>query len=184
MSSDIFPLGVLCVFLAAVFVLPPLVLLVGLQRFRRSGSYVAGVAAVLGGIVCVMSLLGVGTVVELIGQNQVLAEGLSPEGREYCVIQSRKRLCLFDNRVSFYVRDPEGVWRRAYLAHEDMGWRSVKVEFEDGVARVFQDGMHERDIELPKQPIDHSPELRGYLDDYFPAHYSVKDLADWHYKRA
>lgn len=43
-------------------------------------------------------------------------------------------------RVSFYMRDKGGVWRWAYLEHEDLAWRSAEVRFTTGVATVFRNG--------------------------------------------
>lgn len=74
----------------------------------------------------------------------VLCQGFSPDGREYCVVQSHE--VLFEFRVSFYLRNAEGVWQWHYLAHDDDSWRSASVEFTSETIRITREGKFEREF--------------------------------------
>jgi hypothetical protein len=116
---------------------------------RRSLSWgVRVVAAISGALaaawlsVIIAYVLWVGP-----GRSGVLASGFSPEGKEYCVIQSYQDM-VEPYQVSLYVRDAEGAWRWHYLAHEDPAWRSVEVKFDGVLASVYQNGRFAREIPL------------------------------------
>ena len=112
-------------------------------------------------------------------QSKILAQGVSPEGREYCVVQTFKDL-VEPYQVSFYVRDPEGVWRWHYLEHEDSGWKSAEVIFSEGSSQIQRNGTSFKEIPLPNDQVDLGKIQAGYRDYYCDRGYSVEDVFAFH----
>lgn len=112
-------------------------------------------------------------------QSKVLAHGYSPEGREYCIVQTFKGLTE-PYQVSFYIRDPDGIWRWNYLEHEDNGWKSAKVSFSQGLAAIERNGQAFKEMEIPSDSVDLAAVLPGYRDEYCPSDYSVEDVLVFH----
>ena len=112
-------------------------------------------------------------------QSKVLAQGYSPEGREYCVVQTFKNL-VEPYQVSFYVRDSDGIWRWNYLEHEDDGWKSARVTFPAGSARIERNGSQFKEIEIPNDQVDLTTVLPGYRYQYCDSGFSVDDVLAFH----
>jgi hypothetical protein len=115
-------------------------------------------------------------------QSQVLAQGYSPGGREYCVVQTFRDL-VEPYQVSFYIRDLDGVWRWNYLEHEDNGWKSARVSFHEGIVRIERNGVKFREIEVPNDQVDLSTILPGYRDRYCDSGFSVDDIFAFHNRK-
>jgi len=111
--------------------------------------------------------------------SKILVQGASPNGQEYCVVQSFQALPE-PYRVSFYIRDASGVWHWNYLAHEDLAWRSAKVEFRDQIAVVSREGAPAREIPLPTNSVDIATVLGGYRNHYCPANFTVAEVFKFH----
>ena len=116
------------------------------------------------------------------GRSGILAKGVSPEGREYCVVQTFKDF-VEPYQVSFYIRDAAGVWRWNYLEHEDIAWRSATVDFTNGVASVSRGGIPFRKIPLPTNTVDLTTVQPGYRDEYCPSNFTAEDILAWHNKK-
>lgn len=112
-------------------------------------------------------------------QSKILAQGHSPEGREYCVVQTFKDL-VEPYQVSFYVRDSDGIWRWNYLEHEDKGWKSARVTFSDGSALIERNGVRFKEIEIPTDQVDMAKVRHGYRDYYCDSGFSVQDVFTFH----
>ena len=115
------------------------------------------------------------------GRSGILTRGTSPRGLEYCVIQTFKGM-TGPYRVSFYIRDANGLWRWNYLAHQDDAWRSATVEFSNGVAHISKNGVYRRDIPMPTNTVDLATVLPGCRDEYCPSNYTVEDILKYHTK--
>ena len=115
-------------------------------------------------------------------QSKVLAHGFSPDGREYCVVQTFKDL-IEPYQVSFYIRDKEGIWRWNYLEHEDDGWKSATVVFSGETAQIQRDGVLFKEFALPTDKVDLSKVLRGYSHHYCESGFSVDDIFTFHNHR-
>ena len=112
-------------------------------------------------------------------QSKVLSHGYSPDGREYCIVQTFKDL-VEPYQVSFYVRDADGTWRWNYLEHEDNGWKSASVKFSGGSAKVERNGAPFKDIKLPTDQVDLPNVLPGYRDRYCASALSVEEVFAFH----
>lgn len=112
-------------------------------------------------------------------QSKVLAHGFSPEGREYCVVQTFRDF-VEPYQVSFYVRDPRGVWIWNYLEHEDNGWKSATVNFSGSSALIQRNGMPFKEIDIPSVQVDLSTVLPGYRDQYCDKDFSVEEVFAFH----
>jgi Uncharacterized membrane protein len=135
---------------------------------------------VAGAAICSLFLYVAGFCLHQSRQTKILAQGFSPEGREYCVAQTFNNI-IEPFQVSFYMRDSEGIWRWSYLAHQDYSWSRVRVDFQNGKADVFKRGKFMRSIDAyVPLPADHPPrdsatyDLSADLgvDDVFKAHNS------------
>lgn len=112
-------------------------------------------------------------------QSKILTHGKSPDGLEYCVVQTYKDF-VEPYQVSFYIRDTNGLWRWNYLEHEDGGWRSARVAFSNGTALVFRNGEHFRDVPPPTGMVEVATVPSDYRDDYCPARFSAEDVLRFH----
>ena len=112
-------------------------------------------------------------------QSKVLAHGFSPEGREYCVVQTFRDV-VEPYQVSFYIRDDQGVWRWNYLEHEDNGWRSATVNFTDSSAMIKRNGVPFKELKIPSGQVDLSTVLPGYRDQYCDKDFSVEEVLAFH----
>ena len=94
-----------------------------------------------------------------IGPNQsgIVKAGLSPDGREYFIVQTYRDI-IEPYQVSFYLREPNGDWRWHYLEHEGDIWRNAEVEFRGTEIDVYRHG------ELYRV-IDNDPESLGPLTE-------------------
>ncbi|GEM_PF-4346624 len=68
-------------------------------------------------------------------QSKILAHGRSPGGLGYGLMQTFRDL-VEPYQVSFYIRDPHGIWRWNYLGHQENEWKSGTVTFSDGSAFI------------------------------------------------
>jgi hypothetical protein len=160
----------------------PLLLAVAVFRCSRaphpSGSRV--------GLVLSLSLLVgwaawiVGSVVRIgPGQSGIVCRGFSPEGQEYCVVQTFKDF-VEPYQVSFYLRDAEGTWQWHYLAHDDGTWRPTVVEFTAEAVRISRKGKLEREIPRPGAVIRQFPD---YEKSNLPRALTAADVAADHDRR-
>lgn len=113
-------------------------------------------------------------------QSGILAAGVSPQGREFVVVQTFTGF-VEPYRVSLYVRDSSGVWHWNYLGHDDTAWGSTRVEFSADSFLILHKG-----IQVRKIPVESSVALRpdnrdGTRD--LPASYSAEDVAAFHHER-
>ena len=111
-----------------------------------------------------------------------MAQGTSPEGRQYCVVQTFKDM-VEPYQVSFYVRDVAGVWRWNYLEHEDVAWHSATVTFTNRVAHVSRNGVPFRDVVLPSNTVDLAEVQPGYQDYDCPANFTADDILKFHNRK-
>ena len=112
-------------------------------------------------------------------QSKILTRGYSPEGREYCVVQTFKGF-VEPYQVSFYIRDAEGIWRWNYLAHQDNGWKAASVTFSQGAAQIVRNGTLFKVISIPTNQVDLTQVLPGYRNDYCDRSCSVEDVFEFH----
>jgi hypothetical protein len=149
----------------------------------RIGSKSSGGKLFLGigiGIVCVYGLLVLRYFIWIgAGRSGIVVQGTSPEGRQYCIIQTYKGW-VEPYQVSFYIRDTSGIWRWNYLAHQDRAWKSATVTFSGGTAHVIRDGQHYRDILLPTNTVDLATVEPGYRGDYSPSNFTPQDILAVH----
>ncbi len=168
--------------LAVLVGIPASLLVVGFKRHRRSHSIGAKVIITAGTAICLAYLLAIGFHVITVGpyKSGVLAQGNSPSGSEYCVVQTYKAFGLIGEpyQVSFYMRDTDRVWRWQYLAHQDNAWRDLIVTFNGSKARVSHRGYPVRELPLPTGSMHPMTMREG--EDYLPASYSVEDVLKWH----
>jgi hypothetical protein len=168
----------------AVLVLTPLACIsFGISRLickSSGGKLFLGLGV---GIVFVYGILVVGYLMMIgAGRSGIVARGSSPEGREYCIVQTYKGWTE-PYQVSFYIRDASGVWRWNYLAHQDTVWNSATVTFSGGMAHVNHDGSPVRDIPLPTNTVDLTKIEPGYRDDYSPSNFTPEDILSFHNKK-
>lgn len=187
MSMGVNWVGVLMLFAAiALLVGTPLLLLtVGVRRSKRGRSTGATVMLASGFSICAAYIAAIVTFIIWVGpyRSGIVLHGRSPDGREYCVVQTYKTLGLVGEpyQVSFYIRDADRVWHWNYLAHEDNAWRGVKVVFADGVVRVSANGRPRREIPMPAGTVDVAAVQQGGLRDaYLPAEFSAEEVLQWH----
>ena len=112
-------------------------------------------------------------------QSKILAHGFTPQGREYCVVQTFRDF-VEPYQVSFYVRDAQGIWRWNYLEHEDNGWKSATVKFTGNSALIERNGVQFKDIKIPSDQVDLSTVLPGYRDQYCDKDFSVEEVFTFH----
>lgn len=148
----------------------------GLRRGRRWWQKTLGASA-LGAV----ALYGAAVVywVAWMGpwRGGIVAQGVLPEGREYCVVQTFKD--VFEPfQVSFYLRDPTGKWRWHYLEHEDGGWRSASVAVAGEAVQVRRDGVLFRELALASPVVNPDPNVADELA--CPASYSVAEVRAFH----
>lgn len=165
-----------------LFVGMPMVVVVwGVIRFRKSahglrklmwGSVVGVTSAYF---VLLLSLLFYASP----GHSRIITQGTSPKGQEYCVVQSFQDL-VEPYQVSFYIRDTGGVWHWNYLEHEDLAWRSAKVEFRGDIALVSRNGVPFREISLPTNMVDMATIPTGYRYYYCPANLTAEEVFQFH----
>ena len=113
------------------------------------------------------------------GHSGILTQGVSPDGRQYCVVQTFKGM-VEPYQVSFYVRDTDGIWRWNYLGHQDVAWRSATVTFSNGIARVKRNGTPFLDVLLPTNIVDLASVQAGYRDHYCPSNFTADDILEFH----
>ena len=88
--------------------------------FRRSVLWLSG-----GMFATWMSLFSYQSVRVGPWQSGALAAGSSPDGHEYLVVQTYGG--FFERyRVSFYIRDSNGIWHWNYLGHENDSWGKIQ----------------------------------------------------------
>lgn len=112
-------------------------------------------------------------------QSRILTQGMSPEGREFCIVQTFVNF-VEPYQVSFYIRDANRIWRWNYLEHEDVAWRSASVEFSKGNALVCRNGKPFREIEMPTDTVNLASVTGGYVDNYCPADFTAQDVLKFH----
>jgi hypothetical protein len=171
---------VLC--LALVFVVVPIAGVVwGVRRFRKSTTGFARAMWGTGAVVLSTYLVLLGWLLfySIPGHSRIVTQGKSPSGQEYCVVQSFQALPE-PYRVSFYIRDTSGVWHWKYLEHEDLAWRSAKVEFLGDVALVSRDGVPFREIPLPTNTVDLAQVQYGNRHNYCPADFTAAQVLKHH----
>jgi len=176
---DSYSISVLVVF--AVVALAPLACICfGLSRVinkSSGGKLLLGIGV---GIVCVCGVLVAGYLMMIgAGRSGIVARGTSPDGREYCIVQTYKGWAE-PYQVSFYVRDASGIWRWNYLAHQDTVWNTATVTFNGGVAHVSRDGRHYRDVPLPTNTVDLATIQPGYRDEYCESNFTPEDILSFH----
>ncbi|MDF1789013.1 MAG: hypothetical protein P1U82_24335 [Verrucomicrobiales bacterium] len=115
-------------------------------------------------------------------QSKILAHGHSPEGREYCLVQTYRDL-VEPYQVSFYIRDANGIWRWNYLGHQENGWKSGTVTFSDGSALIERNGAMLKEIEIPNESVDLAGVLPGYSHQYLGSELTTDDVFAFHNQR-
>jgi hypothetical protein len=160
---------------------PILLLYLGIKQIKTSRSTGGKILIGIGVTVLLVYLTGIGAYVIWVGpgQSRILTQGKSPEGLEYCVVQTFKDL-VEPYQVSFYIRDTNRLWRWNYLEHEDVAWRSAAVDFSNGLARVSRNGIFFREVPLPTNVVDLATVLPGYLDEYCPSNFTVEEVFKYH----
>lgn len=143
--------------LALVVGVPGFLFLAGVRFLKRAESPVGKVLSVLLASAGAAGLALVGSFLYRAapGHSGVLATGESPGGHEYCLVQSHNGLpdgLGEPYTVSLYVRDGERRWRWHYVDHQSLRWAEGRVEFEGGVAGVFEGDAHYRSVDLALQP--------------------------------
>lgn len=170
---------VLCFTPIAIFVFGIFLLVNGLRGVFKREKPGRAIFKTLFGLLIVAPYLSVaGCVVYQMNQSKILAQGMSPHGLEYCVVQSYNSLTE-PFQVSFFIRDPGGVWHWHYLAHQDSDWKSARVEFDGDTARVYRRDELRGEIKIPTLPADPATvdKNRG---QHFPASMTVEELFRWH----
>ena len=115
-------------------------------------------------------------------QSKILAHGHSPEGREYCLVQTFRDL-VEPYQVSFYIRDANGIWRWNYVGHQENGWKSGTVTFSDGSALIERNGAMLKEIEIPSESVDLAGVLPGYSHQYLGSELTTDDVFAFHNQR-
>lgn len=115
-------------------------------------------------------------------QSKILARGYSPEGREYCLVQTFRDLAE-PYQVSFYVRDANGIWRWNYLGHQENGWRSGTVTFSEGSTFIERNGVMLKEIQIPNESLDMAEVLPGYRHHYLGSELTTDDVFAFHNQR-
>lgn len=188
MSTNYIGVFVLVAVLALLVGLPLLGIIVGLSKIGKPGACLPKIFIGTGVmIMCACLLLSLLLILTFAmraapGWGGILARGASPEGHEYLVVQTFQNFAE-PYRVSFYIRDEDKLWRWHYLEHEDMAWRSAKVDFSNQIARVSRNGAFFREIPLPTNTVDLATVLPGYQSDYCPSHFTAEDVLAFHGRR-
>ncbi len=187
MTFFIFYLVVVFLALLLLFLIglvPILCLGVGIRRFRKSRTRGSAALLAMGAILFLAYPLATYAAITWVGPGQsgVLTYGYSPEGMEYCVVQTYKHI-LEPYKVSFYIRDADGIWHWNYLEHEDVAWRAAHVEFEGDRILVFRNGKQLREIPTPTEGVDIDSLPTGYRHQYCPAEFTLKDVVQAHHRR-
>ena len=185
MISGINPIAV-CVLLALliVFIGGPLLLLgFGIRTFRRTRSVTSRVLIGVGAAFFLAYFAAIVSYIAAVspGRSGIVTHGVSPDGHEYCVVQTFKDF-VEPYQVSFYIRDTNGVWRWNYLEHEDFAWRSAHVAFSGDKIIVFRNGKPFREITMPSGTVDIASVPKGCRNDYCPAAFSVQEVLAFHNK--
>ena len=115
-------------------------------------------------------------------QSKILAHGQSPEGREFCLVQTFRDLAE-PYQVSFYIRDANGIWRWNYLGHQENGWKSGTVTFSNGSAFIERNGVMLKEIEIPTESVDLVGVLPGYRHHYLGSEFTTDDVFAFHNQR-
>jgi hypothetical protein len=179
---------VFLVFLAVLVLIvvgtPTCLIVFGLKRHRRLHSLGAKVMIGTGMVIFSIYLLAIVPRITGVGpyRSDILAKGTSPDGMEYCVVQSYfliGDLLSEPYQVSFYMRDVDRIWRWQYLAHDDDSpWRDVSVSFSGSKIQVSNKGSFTRELSVPLGRTDQGTMQKGR--DYLPESYSVEDVLKWH----
>ena len=166
---NVLPLGVLLFFALAVvllFIVPIWLIVSGSSGLHRlKGRRGAAVKVALGAI---WALFVVAFLDSCFGpwHEKILETGVTPDGRDYALIQRRSELFA----IELYVRDPVAGWVFHYVEHETGAWRwGGHVEFDGDTAKVFNGGKLDQTVEL--LPSGDSPD-----GSRCPATYSAEDL--------
>jgi hypothetical protein len=164
--------------------IPILCVGLGLARVRISQSVKASLLLAIGlGIACVYVVVALAYVLMVgPGRSRIVTEGISPEGRQYCIVQTYKGL-VEPYQVTFYIRDASGLWRGNTLAHQDIAWRSATVAFTNKAARITRDGVLFRDIPIPTNTVELAKVQPGYRDSYCPSNFTPQDVLSFHNRR-
>lgn len=178
------PQIILLLVLLVILAFPFVLLIAGFGNSRRPRS--RGSKVLIGSGVILILLYAAGFVQVIVaigpGQSGLLASGATPDGREYCVVQTFKGW-IEPYQVSFYVRDESGLWHKKYLEHEANSWKPVDVRFADGKAQVFSKGVLAREVDLPTETVELESILPGYRDQYVSRDASIEDLVHLHNKQ-
>jgi hypothetical protein len=131
-------------------------------------------------IVLAIVALCVGIYVAIVqpGDDRIIGRGVSPEGRDYFLVQTYTGILTEPYQVSLYLREADGDWRWHYVAHESNSWRAGDVVFEGVTARVFRGERLERIIGLELPPLTDEDFVQEYA---FPADWTVEQVAAWHH---
>jgi len=116
------------------------------------------------------------------GQSGIVLTGESPDGREYCIVQTYSNL-IEPYQVSLYVRDAAGSWRWHYLEHEDNAWRSARVEFQGDQVVVYRNEKPFRELELDRDVIEKVTPTHTHQERALPAELTVDEVARLHHLR-
>jgi hypothetical protein len=171
-------------FAIAILAVPVICIGLGLARVTISQTLTPGLFLRVGlGVACayvILVLAYVSTVGP--GRSGIVAQGTSPEGRQYCIVQTYKGL-IEPYQVSFYIRDPSGVWMCNPLAHQDFAWRSATVTFSNGIGHIAREGELFRDVPVLTNSVDLASVLPGYRDFYCPSNFTAEDVLSFHNKK-
>ena len=169
-------------FLLLIFLgIPSLVLLFGALLLNLSRPRSGRIVTAVGALLLLAGIASLAVVMRTMGPGHsgFVAQGTSPDGKEYCIVQTWKDWGE-PYQVSFYIRDADGVWRWNYLAHQDIAWRSAQVEFDQGTAFVFRNGNLFREMALPSDTVELAAILPGYRHHFCPPTYSAEDVFAFH----
>jgi hypothetical protein len=184
MTTNYSGVFVLLLVLTIMIGLPLICVVLGFKRLKTIRSH--GAKALLGAGIAILCayLLAILAFVVWVGPGRsgIVEQGISPEGRQYCVVQTFKDM-VEPYQVSFYIRDAVGVWRWNYLEHEDVAWRSAAVTFSNGVAKVSRNGAPFRDIVLPTNTVDLASVQPGYRDEYCPSNFTSAEILEFHNRK-
>ena len=175
---------ILIALILILFGTPILFLYLGIRQVKTSRSIGGKILIGFGAAILLIYLSVIVAYVVLVGPGRsgILTRGISPQGLEYCVVQTFKGMAE-PYQVSFYIRDTSGLWHWNYLAHQDDAWRLATVYFSNGVARVSRDGVFRREIPIPTNVVDLATVLAGYQDEYCPSNFAVEDILKYHNER-
>ncbi|MCD8534913.1 MAG: hypothetical protein LR011_09035 [Verrucomicrobia bacterium] len=178
------PQMILLLVLLVILAFPIVLLIAGFRSRQRPRSMGSKLLIGSGAALCLIYGAGFVQLISAIGPGQsgLLASGTTPEGREYCVVQTFKSW-IEPYQVSLYARDETGLWHWKYLEHEANSWQPVEVTFAEGKAQVFSKGALAGEVDLPSQTVDLDSILPGYRDHYISSDASIEDLVHLHNKK-